>query len=149
MFDVQALAGGDKPRRYFISRLNKVSSKRRLWPQASSLIGKETDERRTSNIQHRTSNIEHRILIALRFIDIKIYETTAWASRVKPYLILQGRCIFSVFINRQNALFEVGRWTFDVRCSMFDVRVFSLFQHCITRAFGFPLLRSSFLTPET
>ena len=34
----------------------EVSYKRRLWPRASSLIGIETDERRTSNVEHRTSN---------------------------------------------------------------------------------------------
>jgi hypothetical protein len=36
---------------------NVVSYKRRLWPKkAASQIEKETDERRTSNVQHRTSN---------------------------------------------------------------------------------------------
>jgi len=33
-----------------------VSVQRRLWPRASSLIGKETNERRTSNIERSTSN---------------------------------------------------------------------------------------------
>ena len=37
---------------------NVVSYKRRLWPRASSLIEKETDERRTSNIERPTSNNE-------------------------------------------------------------------------------------------
>jgi hypothetical protein len=32
----------------------------------------EQIERRTSNVQHRTSNIERRILMTLRFADIKI-----------------------------------------------------------------------------
>jgi hypothetical protein len=35
---------------------NSFAKKRRPCPRASSLVGKETDERRTSNVQHRTSN---------------------------------------------------------------------------------------------
>ena len=36
--------------------LNVVSHERRRWPRASSLIGKETDERRTSKVEGPTSN---------------------------------------------------------------------------------------------
>jgi len=34
----------------------EVRGQRGRWPKASSLIGKETNEHRTSNVQHRTSN---------------------------------------------------------------------------------------------
>ena len=41
-------------------------------------------------------------------------------------LFFKVDAFFSVFFYRQNALFDVGRWTFDVRRS-----IFSLFQHCV------------------
>ena len=40
-------------------------------------------------------------------------------------LFFKVDAFFSVFFYRQNALFDVGRWTFDVRRS-----IFSLFEHC-------------------
>ena len=49
-FKVDVIAGVNN------SMVSGVSVQRRLWPRASSQIEKETNERRTSNIERPTSN---------------------------------------------------------------------------------------------
>ena len=44
------------------------------------------------NVEHRTSNIEHRIMMTLRFIDIKKNGTTACGELFGPELKAEGLC---------------------------------------------------------
>jgi hypothetical protein len=79
------------------------------------------------NVEHRTSNIEHRILMTLRFIDFKTSESQNQpeADKFRRVGALAQRrrlrrVLLSLFLNRQNTLFDVRRSMFDVRCSFFS-----------------------------
>ena len=62
------------------------------------------------NVEHRTSNIERPIL--------RRYALSILRQANRNISNVEGRNRFAQsFLNRQNTLFDVGRWTFDVRRS--------------------------------
>jgi hypothetical protein len=53
---------------------------RRRWPRAPRLIDKETDERRTSNIERPTSNNEFCLFYKTMALDFMKFHTSAAAG---------------------------------------------------------------------
>jgi hypothetical protein len=91
------------------------------------------------NIEHRTSNTEWCILSILK---------KDWTKRSYPLKFCGSLVLKSI----KRSVINIGRSMFDVRRSMFNLFTVPVRRNFICSfiwGFGFPLLRSSRLTPDT
>ena len=72
----------------------------------------------SEQIERRTSNVQHRIMYSVNF-----KKNTEQSESTLGNSIRFSRSTLSLdteALDRQNTLFDVGRSTFDVRCSFFS-----------------------------
>jgi hypothetical protein len=93
-------------------KVSGVSVQRRRWPRASSQIEKETNERRTSNIERPTLSNEF-----CQFKKIEQSEARLFKKRIKRSVIIIGRSMLGVRCSTFNLL------TVPTMCFIRGVRI--------------------------